>query len=152
MPLFKGPSKKNFKHNVGVEMKSGKPKDQSLAIAYAVQRQHKGPKKMASGGMVDDSPMPSHDHEDHYESIADAILKKKKLADGRDEMLAANATEHSNYYDELNMDIADEPTDAEMEMLSTSQPKDSNEHGRDIDSDKHDMISKIRSKIKSKRG
>lgn len=51
MPLFEGKSKKSFKKNVETEMKSGKPKDQSLAIAVNIQRKNR--KKMALGGAVE---------------------------------------------------------------------------------------------------
>lgn len=49
---MKSKSKKAFDHNVEAEMESGKPKDQSLAIAYGVKRNNKGKKKMAEGGEV----------------------------------------------------------------------------------------------------
>jgi hypothetical protein len=41
MPLTKSPSKKAFVKNLKTELKAGKPKDQSLAIAYSVQRKAK---------------------------------------------------------------------------------------------------------------
>jgi hypothetical protein len=50
-PLIKGKSKKSFSKNVETEMDAGKPKDQSLAIAYNLKRQA-SKKKMASGGKV----------------------------------------------------------------------------------------------------
>jgi hypothetical protein len=50
MPLVNSPSKKAFKKNVEVEMESGKPQKQSLAIAFSVQRKNK--RKMAHGGPV----------------------------------------------------------------------------------------------------
>lgn len=52
MPLKHGKSEKAFKANVETEMKSGKPQDQSLAIAYSIKRKGKKPKKMAEGGMA----------------------------------------------------------------------------------------------------
>ena len=61
MPLMKSKSPKAFEHNFKAEMSAGKPKDQSLAIAYSVKRKAK---KMAKGGMVAESasnearPMP----------------------------------------------------------------------------------------------
>jgi hypothetical protein len=39
MPLTKGYSQKSFSKNVALEMKHGKPQKQSVAIAYAVQKQ-----------------------------------------------------------------------------------------------------------------
>ena len=41
MPLVKSPSKSAFRTNLKAEMKAGKPKKQSLAIAYNVQRKSK---------------------------------------------------------------------------------------------------------------
>lgn len=38
MPLKKSKSPKAFESNVKAEVKAGKPKDQALAIAYAVKR------------------------------------------------------------------------------------------------------------------
>jgi len=38
MPLVKSTSKEAFRKNVAAEVKSGKPVDQSVAIAYSVQR------------------------------------------------------------------------------------------------------------------
>ncbi len=52
MPLIKSKSDKAFSKNVETEMKSGKPQDQSLAIAYSVKRKAK--KKMAEGGRAFD--------------------------------------------------------------------------------------------------
>lgn len=46
MPLKKGKSEKTFVKNLKTELKAGKPKKQSLAIAYSVKRKsnHKGKK------------------------------------------------------------------------------------------------------------
>ena len=41
MPLVKSTSKGAFRKNIKAEMKAGKPKKQSLAIAYNVQRKSK---------------------------------------------------------------------------------------------------------------
>ena len=41
MPLVKSPSKSAFRTNLKAEMKAGKPKKQSLAIAYNIQRKSK---------------------------------------------------------------------------------------------------------------
>lgn len=49
MPLIKGPSDKAFKANVAAEIRSGRPKDQALAIAYRVQRDAKAIKRGAGG-------------------------------------------------------------------------------------------------------
>lgn len=153
------------------------PAKPSLAVAYDVQRKNKK-KKMAKGGMVpgaeDDMepalPMAKPDNmrlpedeimadhfahggevEDHYSSIADAILakKRKKMADGGMVDLEANSEEGANMADEQNEDalLKEQYDDSQL----SAQPMDSNEHGDDIESDKHDMVSRIRSKMK-KRG
>lgn len=63
MPLKQGKSQKTFNSNVETEMHAGKPKDQSLAIAYSIKRKNR--KKMAKGGMANQSaaseqrPIPS---------------------------------------------------------------------------------------------
>ncbi len=44
MPLVKNASKSAFRANIKSEMKAGKPKKQSLAIAYSVQRKAQGKK------------------------------------------------------------------------------------------------------------
>ena len=44
MPLKKSASKAAFKANLKAELDAGKPKAQSLAIAYSVQRKAKGKK------------------------------------------------------------------------------------------------------------
>jgi len=49
MPLKHSKSQKAFEHNLKAELAAGKPKDQSLAIAYSVKRKA----KKASGGTVE---------------------------------------------------------------------------------------------------
>jgi hypothetical protein len=41
MPLIKSTGKKAFEKNLKEELKSGKKKDQALAIAYSVQKEAK---------------------------------------------------------------------------------------------------------------
>jgi hypothetical protein len=48
MPLVKSTSKEAFRKNVKAEVNAGKPVKQSLAIAYATQRQAAAPKKSTS--------------------------------------------------------------------------------------------------------
>lgn len=69
MPLIKGSkSKKDLSHNISVEIEAGKPAKQAEAIGYAAQKE-------AHGGEI------KSDHEEHYSSIADAILAKKRDSD-----------------------------------------------------------------------
>lgn len=79
MPLEHGKSKKAFEHNLKAELHAGKPKDQSLAIAYSVKRKAKSPKKMADGGPVsaktESRPMPETEANDHHD-VARAGAKK----------------------------------------------------------------------------
>ena len=87
------------------------------------------------------------------DSIASAIMSKrkaKKMAEGGMVSLEDNSEESGNTLDDLNFEALGK------EQYDDSQlgpdPMDSNEHGDNISSDAHDMISKIRSKMKSKRG
>jgi len=57
MPLKNSKSKQAFEHNFKAEMGAGKPKDQSLAIAYSVRRKAS---KKAKGGRVYEK----HEHKD----------------------------------------------------------------------------------------
>jgi hypothetical protein len=50
MPLSQGKSKKSFEKNLKTELGAGKPKAQSLAIAYNIQRKNKV--KKAQGGLI----------------------------------------------------------------------------------------------------
>lgn len=259
MPLIQGRSKKSFKKNVDMEMDSGKPQKQSLAIAFNVQRKNK--KKMAKGGPVSaqdekesnidsesvSQPQPRHEahsqsggqwtdspanhmasgskpsmekegapndlrdesHEtslgaltpeemnmirdhrekgmgmqvpnqesDHFadggeveeiehnrpQSVAKGIMRRKKVKmmangglvdnDHSDDSMAdlsRNADEDPNNLDDLNYDALRKENYSEQDGLDQlDQPMDSNEHGHEIDSDKHDMIESIRKKIKAK--
>lgn len=68
MPLIKSKSKKAMSENIKTEMDAGKPKKQSIAIAYSVNRRAKDKKKMAKGGEVSAAdemrPMPDNTYDD----------------------------------------------------------------------------------------
>jgi len=159
MPLIQGKSKKAFKENMETEMDAGKPQKQALAIAYSVQRKNKA-KKMAEGGEVKTlgdmigypkAMAEGGEVEEHYDSIADAILRKKKSGQAD---LQENANEHLNLEDDLNFDAARKDTYYDLDQME-EQPEESNEHGdklEDSDEDDMDMISSIRRKMKAKRG
>lgn len=106
-------------------------------------KQRTGKPGYAEGGMVD--------HLAH--SIADAIIEKRhKMAQGGAVDLNANSEEeYRSPYDTLNADAADDEQ-YDLDQLS-AQPEDSNQHGDELsDEDAHSMISKIRAKLRSKRG
>ncbi len=166
MPLIKGKSPKAFSKNVETEMEAGKPKDQSLAIAYSMKK--KAP-KMAVGGEVlkqdhkdtehaMSSPSPS-DPEPHTtispmeaKSIAEAIMHashaKKMMASGGMVDLDTNAEEQPNgFYDLNEHEALDEDMDSTMDSVFT--PEDSDEDSIKLDDeDKHDMVGKIMKKSK----
>lgn len=98
------------------------------------QKQHNNSMKpYAQGGMVEDEIA-----DEHYSSIAAAIMaKKQKMADG-----GMVNQEEPNEMDELN-----EAALKENYTEDLSQPQGSNLHSVELDSDEHDMISKIRSKM-----
>ncbi len=117
----------------------------------------------AKGGMIDMeeeiSPSDMMSDDERASSIADAIMRKRdkmKMAEGGmvddgEVDLEANSEEVGRSpYDHMNQDAANKEL-YDLDQLSP-QPMDSNEHGDDLDSDKHDMISAIRAKLKAKRG
>lgn len=75
MPLEQGRSKSAFVKNLKTEMHAGKPKDQSLAIAYAVKR--KNAKKMAMGGVVENEKLHPENEPEH--GAMDAVMAQMKL-------------------------------------------------------------------------
>lgn len=62
MPLIQGKSDEARSKNIATEMKAGKPRKQSIAIAYSVQRKNKK-KKMALGGAVESSIHSGHSYD-----------------------------------------------------------------------------------------
>lgn len=130
----------------------------------------------AEGGEIEDSemqPEPEAEEERHASLAAAVMAKRRKAAAGADsdsdieQMLAEggsvgpgsdmadieheNNVEHPNGYYYRNEDAALKENYDE-DMLDVSQPMDSNMHGDDLDSDKHDHIDMIRRKMKMKRG
>lgn len=123
---------------------------------------------MAEGGMIDDDMQPEPEAEDeHHDSIAAAIMsKRQKFAkggaiNGMDSIysddsnqadLKRNAEEDANMEDQSSFDALRKENYSEsagLEMLD--QPEDSNRHGHEIDSDEHDKISKMRSRMNMRR-
>lgn len=86
-------------------------------------------------------------------SLAELIRHKKMMKDGGQVDLQANANEDLNEEDQLSFDAARKDTYYDLSQLD-EQPMDSNEKGdklEDADEDNKPMISKIRSKMKSRR-
>lgn len=179
MPLIHSKSKKAIGENIEKEMDEGKPKKQSIAIALSVQRNAKA-KKMAQGGMIPsgsqdtkEPPMPSPKPDDRrlppkeymsgkmdspedqqIMSMVESILMKRRgrmMAEGGMVDIEENGEESgSTPFDTMNSDAAKKELYDDSQL--SPQPEDSNQHGDDIESDAHDMISKIRAKIRAKRG
>ena len=116
--------------------------------------------KFAEGGMADEEM-----EDEKHASIAAAIMAKKARqmemesgsADedhaemyaegGQVDLEKNNAEEEPNQYYGKNQAALKENYD--QDMWSADDPMDSNEHGHDLpDEDAHDMVSKIRAKIK----
>lgn len=102
---------------------------------------------MAEGGEVEASDLMNDD--ERAGSIADAIMRKRAKNSSQVDIELNAQEDQSPNFDERNEDAAMKENYDE-DLMSVSQPMDSNEHGHDIDSDKHDMISRIRSKIKAR--
>lgn len=98
---------------------------------------------MAQGGEV----------EDHYESIADAILSKKRkvkqMSDGGQVDLEANSRESNNVEDDLSFNalLKEQYDDSQL----SRQPMNSNEHSPEhdeVDVNDRSLVGQIRRKIK----
>lgn len=156
MPLIKSKSKVAFKKNVEAEMKSGKPQNQSLAIAYDVKRRA----KKASGGSVQSGSSTmnyakggavSHVYHDQAgEDLVGAVMKRrKKMANGgsvdsdENAILKENGSEASSkIFEHRNAEILENDMNEPIEEMS--QPMDSNMHG---DEREMDRVSKIRQRM-----
>lgn len=102
----------------------------------------------------DDSMEVPHESEKPH-SMAEAIMRKRKMADGGQVDLEANSEESPNMEDKYSFE-ANGKEQYDLDQLS-SQPSDSNESGdsRESDSENKDdesLISQIRAKLKAKRG
>lgn len=58
MPLILGKSKEAFGHNIGAEIKAGKPQKQAVAIAYSQKAKAEGKKHLAFGGEITGKTIP----------------------------------------------------------------------------------------------
>jgi hypothetical protein len=110
MPLKQSSSKQAFSKNVETEMKSGKPQDQSLAIAYNVKRKNMR-KKKAQGGLID--------AKDEKRTDAD---ESKDI-----EMLASGGEVEIDFDSEKRANIDDQDSDVEMNMLEGKRARSGQE-------------------------
>lgn len=116
MPLIKSKSKKAFDRNVASEMHAGKSQPQALAIAYSTKRAAQK-KNYAHGGVASS--------EEHYDSIADAILRQKKNLDPGIVDISENAEEAGQApYDDMNHEAYMKEL-YDIESIE-NQPEDSN--------------------------
>lgn len=85
---------------------------------------------------------------DHASSIVAAVMsKRKKMAEGGRVDIEENGQEEPNGFYKRNEDeVLKENYDDDFKSMS--QPEDSNEDGREIEHDKHDMLSEVRAKMK----
>lgn len=91
--------------------------------------------------------------DNHFDSIADAIIAKKRrkmMAEGGEVDLEENSEESPNFEDQQSFKANGKEQYDDSQL--SDQPEDSNEHGDEMDSDIHDMVSRIRAKLKAKRG
>ncbi len=117
------------------------------------------PDQFAKGGMAkmrgSIHPKDLMDEDERAGSIADAIMEKRhRMAEGGMVDLEENSEERGRSpYDELNEAAGNEEQYDDSQI--SAQPTDSNEHGddrEDSEENQHDMVSRIRSKMKAKRG
>ncbi len=133
----------------------------------AADMDHAAEAKMASGGTVE-SGSPDMNYADGGEVMGkkDGLFtfpreKKESSIKSRDSIhsddsnmadLSRNADEDANEEDQLSFNALRKENYSESEGLrQLNNPEDSAEHGDDIDSDKHDMVSAIRSKMNMRR-
>lgn len=152
MPLIKRSSKKALQENIKTEMDANpdkKKQAQNLAIAYNVQRKARA-KHMAAGGMVEDD---EESTEMKPMSVVEAIRQRQKDVQDSQADLNRNADEDLNYEDQLSYAAGRQQSYSEEEGLDMlDQPEDSNLHADELmDEDSHDMVSKIRAKVRAKK-
>lgn len=113
----------------------------------------------ARGGEVplEDGQPEEEEKEEHYDSLSDAIMakKRKKMADGGMVDLEANSEESANEADVDNYDAIKKEQYDDGQL--SKQPSDSNEKGdsREDDAENdHDasLVDAIRKRLKSRRG
>lgn len=100
---------------------------------------------LAEGGEVEDD----YQDEEKHSSIAAAIMAKRKMmAEGGE--VALDDKEEDSDFESRNEGALKENYDEDL--TDVTQPADSNLKSDDISEDEHDMISKIRSKMRMRMG
>jgi hypothetical protein len=133
---------------------AGEPEldDASDTSMGPAKSEYDGVQWAAKGGEIEPHELMSDD--ERSSSIADAIMKKrhkaKMMADGGMVDLEANSEEQPNNEDDYSFNAVKKEA-YDLDQLGPD-PMDSNEHGDDIESDKNDMVSQIRKKMRAKRG
>lgn len=118
-------------------MEAAKLNNQSMSLALSTRR---AAKKGYSGS---GKAMAAADSDTHYNSIADAIMKKKKMASGGmvesdDNMETATI---SDSYEEDNME-------ATLKEIYDEEPADLTSASDDTEDNQLDMVSKIRKRMR----
>ena len=103
--------------------------------------ENRDPMFYADGGDVEDDEKPH--------SVASAIMKKRSKEHEEPMIDLDNKEGDSEGLEHDNEEAADKPIYDDSQFKAG--PEDGDQHGDEIISDMHDMISKIRSKLKSKR-
>ncbi len=129
MPVVKKASKKSMEHSVEAEMG---PSPKNLSVALGAQRAARKPMSAAT-------PMAHQsDSDEHYGSIADAILKKKRMAEGG--MVGDDSEETPASLSPFDDDNADA---VKKELYDTDQLSDASD-----DEDGMSIADKLRKRAK----
>ena len=129
--------------------KNGHKEDCKMFVADAESVGGKSPKMMADGGPVGKQK----EADEKPKTLANAIMKSRPKETEEEEGPTIDLEQgegDADDFEEGNEEAADKKVydDSQLE----EQPEESNEHADNIISDMHDMISKIRAHLKSKRG
>lgn len=152
MSTDKGPSEEEYMANHFAEGGEVKSKEDPGSTEWENSRGDKGYGAIifkADGGMIDenDQPMEEADEEQHDSMVSAIMARRNKMAEGGRVDIESNNQEQPNSFDELNEAALKENYDSDFSDLDA--PLDS--VGDDIDSDDHDMVSKIRNKMIKRR-
>jgi len=141
-PLSQGKSKKSFEKNFKTELAAGKPKDQSLAISYAVQRKNK--KKMAKGGPIQaGSEKPTADSGETH--ACTYMCNNEKHYNDKGELVHAGSERPTADSHEEGVEHASKPHDADVELVRGDQMRptaDTEENYNDGESKEGHAMSK----------